>query len=102
MFRFTGIVIVSIATEKADAKSLFSSDSLTTGVLWSVLGAFCYALYLVFFKKAVGDERRIDIPMFFGKLYLILLNQQFLFENRYVNSLISFSYTLQFSFACAS
>jgi len=48
-FRFTGIVIVSVATSN-DTSTLFSSDNLITGALWSVLGSFCYAVYLVFFK----------------------------------------------------
>ena len=65
-FRFSGIVVVSVASTK-DTSTIFSSDNLITGALWSVLGSFCYAIYLVFFKKVVGDESRIDVTMFFGK-----------------------------------
>ena len=69
VLRFAGIVAVCVATSEVDSSSLLSTVSLSTGALWAVLGSFCYALYLVFFKKAVGDNSRVDVPMFFGKIH---------------------------------
>lgn len=37
------------------------------GAMLSLVSAFLYAVYLVFLKRMVQNEDKIDIPMFFGK-----------------------------------
>lgn len=36
------------------------------GAMLSLVSAFLYAIYLVFLKRMVQNEDKIDIPMFFG------------------------------------
>lgn len=43
------------------------SNHLLAGIMWSLLGAFCYAVYLVFLQKSVGAAGKLDVPMFFGE-----------------------------------
>ena len=37
------------------------------GAILSLVSAFFYALYLVFLRRKVDHEDKMDIPMFFGK-----------------------------------
>lgn len=50
----------------------FSDLSLETniplGAVLSLFSAFFYATYLVFLRRKVDHEDKIDIPLFFGKL----------------------------------
>ena len=47
-------------------ESVGTITSSQLGVLWALMGAFGYAVYLVTLKHQVGSEENIDIPMFFG------------------------------------
>lgn len=38
-----------------------------TGAILALVSAFFYAVYLVFLRKTVDHEDKMDIPMFFGK-----------------------------------
>ena len=39
------------------------------GVFWSILGAVTYAAYIVFLKRKVPNEEKMDFSMFFGMLF---------------------------------
>ncbi|XP_014274104.1 solute carrier family 35 member F5 [Halyomorpha halys] len=54
-----GLSIVSISDSKLDLK-------LPLGVILSLVSAFFYASYLVFLKRMVDNEEKLEIPMFFG------------------------------------
>ena len=47
----------------------FEQSGVPLGALFAVISAFFYAVYLVFLRKKVDHEDRLDIPMFFGKIY---------------------------------
>jgi len=66
LLSISGLVLVVVGSGGTDFSTYFTSTALSRGVVWSLLGAFCYSLYLVLFKKCVGSESNIDIPMFFG------------------------------------
>jgi len=42
------------------------SDSISMGVILALVSAFFYAAYIVFLKRKVDHEDKMDIPMFFG------------------------------------
>lgn len=42
------------------------------GAVWSILGAFFYAAYVVLLRRKVDNEDMLDIPMFFGKFKCII------------------------------
>ncbi|EZA62149.1 hypothetical protein DMN91_011920 [Ooceraea biroi] len=42
------------------------SNSISTGVILALVSAFFYAVYIVFLKRKVDHEDKMDIPMFFG------------------------------------
>ncbi|GFX99979.1 solute carrier family 35 member F5 [Trichonephila clavipes] len=46
------------------------------GAVWSILGAFFYAAYVVLLRRKVDNEEMLDIPMFFG--FVGLFNLLFL------------------------
>lgn len=40
---------------------------IPTGAILALVSAFFYAAYLVFLRKKVDHEDKMDIPMFFGR-----------------------------------
>ncbi|CAL4236308.1 unnamed protein product, partial [Meganyctiphanes norvegica] len=55
-----GVVLVSIEDLTLE------SSALPVGVLWSLVGAVVYAMYMVFLRRKVPSEDRMDFTMFFG------------------------------------
>ncbi|XP_077293112.1 solute carrier family 35 member F5 isoform X1 [Arctopsyche grandis] len=55
-----GLVLVSLSDMSVDAKRL------PIGVILSLVSAFFYAAYLVFLRRKVDHEDKMDIPLFFG------------------------------------
>lgn len=47
---------------------------LPVGAIFALVSAFFYAAYLVFLRKKVEHEDKLDIPLFFGTLSIL---QQF-------------------------
>ena len=48
------------------------------GALWALVGALCYSAYIVFLRRKIDTEDKLDVPMFFGFVgivgtFLILL-----------------------------
>lgn len=43
------------------------------GAVWGLVGALSYATYLVFLRRQVESEEKLDIPMFFGFVGLFSL-----------------------------
>ncbi|KAF2835372.1 hypothetical protein M501DRAFT_924037, partial [Patellaria atrata CBS 101060] len=43
-----------------------TSAELAVGDVMAVFSAFCYGVYIVMLKKRVGDESRVNMPLFFG------------------------------------
>jgi solute carrier family 35 protein F5 len=39
---------------------------LPRGALWALLGSLCYSAYVVFLRRKIDTEEKLDIPMFFG------------------------------------
>jgi len=37
------------------------------GVIWSVMGALLLALFLVFLRRMVDNEEKLNMPMFYGE-----------------------------------
>ncbi|KAG5885949.1 hypothetical protein JTB14_018403 [Gonioctena quinquepunctata] len=54
-----GIVLVSFSDSSLETKIPF-------GAVLSLFSAFFYAMYLVFLRRKVDHEDKIDIPLFFG------------------------------------
>lgn len=42
------------------------NNSMSTGIILALVSAFFYAAYIVFLKRKVDHEDKMDIPMFFG------------------------------------
>lgn len=55
-----GVVVIT-STDQQKVQNYFPP-----GAVWSILGAFFYAAYIVLLRRKVDNEDRIDIPMFFG------------------------------------
>nr|XP_045593305.1 solute carrier family 35 member F5-like isoform X1 [Procambarus clarkii] len=55
-----GVVLVSLEDISLE------SSSVPIGVIWSLAGAILYACYMVFLKRKVPSEDRMDFSMFFG------------------------------------
>ena len=43
-------------------------SSAQLGVIWALMGAFVYSVYLVTLKHQVGNEENLNIAMFYGEL----------------------------------
>ncbi|XP_063226128.1 solute carrier family 35 member F5 isoform X2 [Bacillus rossius redtenbacheri] len=54
-----GLVVVSLSQFSIEVK-------VPTGVILALVSAFFYAMYLVFLRRKVDHEDKMDIPMFFG------------------------------------
>nr|XP_026691600.1 solute carrier family 35 member F5-like isoform X2 [Ciona intestinalis] len=66
LLSIAGITMVGLGASNTDIQSLFNFNNSSLGILWSLIGTFCYALYLVSLKKSVGSDDNLDVPMFFG------------------------------------
>jgi solute carrier family 35 protein F5 len=53
-------VLVSLSDLTVEVK-------VPTGAILALVSAFFYAAYLVFLRKKVDHEDKMDIPMFFGR-----------------------------------
>lgn len=60
LLSFSGIVLVCWADPSR------GETKLNLGEIYALLGAFLYACYLVMLRRKVGDEDKLDIPLFFG------------------------------------
>ncbi|XP_024942087.1 solute carrier family 35 member F5 isoform X2 [Cephus cinctus] len=56
-----GIVLVGLSD-----LAIETGSKIPTGVILALVSAFFYAAYLVFLKRKVDHEDKMDIPMFFG------------------------------------
>lgn len=45
----------------------FEESKVPLGIVLSLFSAFFYATYLVFLRRKVDNEDKMDIPLFFGK-----------------------------------
>lgn len=67
--KFIAVVIslvgVGLVTT-ADKHTTFQGHVLSPGAIWTLAGALFYAAYLVFLRRQVDNEDRMDLPMFFG------------------------------------
>lgn len=64
LLSMSGVAVITYVDEKSFERGI------PKGALWALLGSFCYAAYLVFFRRRVPNENRIDISMFLGELGL--------------------------------
>lgn len=55
-----GLVLVGLSDMHMDTKGV------PAGIILALVSAFFYAMYIVFLKRKVDHEDRMDIPMFFG------------------------------------
>ncbi|KYQ49500.1 Solute carrier family 35 member F5 [Trachymyrmex zeteki] len=55
-----GLVLVGISDLTIE------SNNMSTGIILALVSAFFYAAYIVFLKRKVDHEDKMDIPMFFG------------------------------------
>ncbi|KAB7505358.1 Solute carrier family 35 member F5, partial [Armadillidium nasatum] len=60
LFIILGTALISIEELKLDG------TTFPVGVMWSFVGALFYAFYMVFLKRQVPSEEKMDLPMFFG------------------------------------
>lgn len=71
--RFFGVLLVSTADSFSPSSALATALDVDiphpyrlTGDLLSLLSALFYSIYLILLKVRIGDERRIDMQLFFG------------------------------------
>ena len=55
----SGVVLVSYSDLKME-------DGVPTGALWTLSGALFYSSYIVFLRRKIDHEDKLDVPMFFG------------------------------------
>ncbi|KAK9746257.1 EamA-like transporter family [Popillia japonica] len=60
LFSLAGIILVSFSDISME------SSKVPLGVALSLISAFLYACYLVFLRRHVDHEDKLDIPLFFG------------------------------------
>jgi solute carrier family 35 protein F5 len=58
--------VACVAVVAASAGTDLKSDLTQPGVIWSLVGAFFYACYVVMLRHKVDHEDNLEIPMFFG------------------------------------
>lgn len=70
---FLGVLLVSSADSFSPTTALATALDVDiphpyrlTGDLLSLLSALFYSIYLILLKVRIGDERRIDMQLFFG------------------------------------
>ena len=54
-----GLVLVCYSDLKLE-------DGIPMGSLWTLAGAFFYSSYIVFLRRKIDHEDKLDVPMFFG------------------------------------
>ena len=59
LFTISGVVLVSYSDLKME-------DGFPTGALWTLAGALFYSSYIVFLRRKIDHEDKLDVPMFFG------------------------------------
>ena len=59
LFTMSGVVLVSYSDLKLE-------DGIPLGSLWTLAGALCYSSYIVFLRRKIDHEDKLDVPMFFG------------------------------------
>ncbi len=59
IYSIGGVAITALANE--------TSVEFTAECWWVLIAALTYSLYLVFMKKNVDTEEKLDIPMFLGR-----------------------------------
>ncbi|KAF2398668.1 hypothetical protein EJ06DRAFT_479462 [Trichodelitschia bisporula] len=83
-----GIILVSSVdiTGKNDGnRGTFphkSPKEIATGDVQALFSAILYGLYIVIMKKKIGDERRVNMPLFFG--FVGLLNMLLLWPGFFI------------------
>ena len=55
----SGVVLVSYSDLKME-------DGFPTGALWTLAGSLFYSSYIVFLRRKIDHEDKLDVPMFFG------------------------------------
>ena len=59
VFTMAGVILVSYSDLKME-------DGIPLGSLWTLSGAICYSSYIVFLRRKIDHEDKLDVPMFFG------------------------------------
>jgi len=59
LFTISGLVLVCYSDLKLE-------DGIPMGSLWTLAGAFFYSSYIVFLRRKIDHEDKLDVPMFFG------------------------------------
>jgi len=59
LFTMSGVVLVCYSDLKLE-------DGIPLGSLWTLAGALCYSSYIVFLRRKIDHEDKLDVPMFFG------------------------------------
>jgi len=59
LFTVSGVVLVSYSDLKLE-------DGFPLGSLWTISGAIFYSSYIVFLRRKIDHEDKLDVPMFFG------------------------------------
>lgn len=73
----TGVGIITYVDENQ-----IETSKIPTGAIWALIGAGSYAAYLVFLRRRVENESKLDIPMFFG--FVGLFNLTLLWPGLYI------------------
>jgi len=72
-----GVSIITYVDEKE-----IETSKIPAGAIWALIGAVSYAVYLVFLRRRVENENKLDIPMFFG--FVGLFNLTLLWPGLYI------------------
>jgi len=59
IFSLIGVVLVSYSDLKME-------DGFPRGALWALCGSLSYSSYIVFLRRKIDHEDKLDVPMFFG------------------------------------
>jgi len=59
LFTVSGVVLVSYSDIKLE-------DGIPLGSLWTLSGSIFYSSYIVFLRRKIDHEDKLDVPMFFG------------------------------------
>jgi len=59
LFTICGVILVSYSDLKLE-------DGIPLGSLWTLSGAIFYSSYIVFLRRKIDHEDKLDVPMFFG------------------------------------
>lgn len=65
LFHMKNISIVGVTIISNTDKGV--NYSFPPGAVWSILGAFFYAAYIVLLRRKIDNEELLDFPMFFGR-----------------------------------